>query len=223
MQHEQSFADSFNSFMRSKAQQYGCSFHSFSVDGQDRDAGSDYVLTDANRFAMVEFKYTSRDLLSEKNKPRRLVLCKKLLARDDMRILHDKCHFVSWTEPPTMSVRTNIYRHEICTRAVFGAHCGLEADLANDATRAQAAVFAEEFFSGAGIRSLSLNDFQTYVAWVMAETSASSNTTLELLTHDPSAKELTLVRFSSLSQAHSWVQSHLPPPPTRRRGHSHGI
>jgi hypothetical protein len=223
MQHEQSFADCFNAFMRRKASQYGCSFRSFSVDGQDRDVGADYVLTDDNRYAMVEFKYTSRDLLTEKNKPRRLELCKKLRACDDMRELHDKCHFVSWTEPPAMSVSMNIYRYEICNQAVFGAECGLEEELANDATRAQAEKFAEEFFRGAGIRSLSINEFQTYVAWVMAETSGSSSTTLELLTHDPAANGLTLVRFSSLSQVSSWVQRQQQPSPTRRRGHHHGI
>lgn len=223
MQHEQSFADSFNAFMRSKAPQYGCSFHSFSVDGQDRDAGADYVLTDANRFAIVEFKYTSRDLLSEKKKQRRLTLCKKLRIRGDMRTLHDRCHFISWAEGPSMAVRTNIYRHEICTQAVFGFECGLEEKLPNEVTRAPAALFAQEFFQSGGGRSLSLDDFQTYIAWVLNETSASSSTTLELLTHDPLANDLALVRLSSLAEASSWVQSHLPPPPSLRHRRGHGI
>lgn len=219
MQHEQSFADSFNEFMRSKAVEHGCRFHTFSLDGQDRDAGADYLLTDSDRFAIVEFKYSQSDLVSEKHKHRRLTLCQKLLNREDMRILHDRCHFVSWTENPSKLVKTNIYRNEICTQTVFGGSCGLPTLMATHSTRASAGAFADDFFSSRGSKALSLEEFETYIAWVLTETSASTNATLELIAHSRTSNELALVRLNSIAEAQSWVRTHVTPPqPSSRLG-----
>lgn len=208
MKHEQSFADAFNAFMRRKAAKRGCRFHSFSLDGQDRDAGADYVLTDSARFAIVEFKYSASDLVTEKYKPRRLTLCRELLKRPDMRRLHDRCHFVSWTGY-SGGVETNIYRREICTKAVFGDSCGLSARTPTEITRVTASVFADDFFNVAGKRSLSREEFDTYVAWVLGETSASTKTTLELMAYSPTSEDLTLVRLNSIAEAEIWVRTHV--------------
>jgi hypothetical protein len=213
VQHEQSFADIFNDFMRFKAGKYGCRFHSFSLDGQDRDTGADYVLTDSDRFAIVEFKYSQSDLVSEKHKPRRLTLCQQLLHRDDMLALHDRCHFISWTEGSARAVKTNIYRNEICTQLVFGSACGLPALNPTSATRVPAGVFAQDFFGGNGTKSLLLAEFESYVAWVLTETSASTTSTIELVAHNPTSNDLALVRLNSIAAAQKWVQAHISPPP----------
>jgi hypothetical protein len=218
LQHEQSFADTFNTFMRGKASEYGCRFHSFSVDGQDRDARADYLLTDSDRFAIVEFKYSSSSLVSEKYKPRRLKLCQKLVLRQDMQSLHDLCHFISWTEGSSMSVKTNIYRHEICNRGVFGDGCGLSDSSHFLSTRASAGLFATDFFNPIGSRSLSLAEFETYLAWVLTETSASTKSTLELVAHNPASNDLALVRLNSIAEAQTWVRNHVAPPPSPRYG-----
>ena len=215
MKHEQSLADLFRNFMQAKALEYGCRFHSFSLDGQDRDTGADYVLTDAYRFAIVEFKYSERDLVSEKSKPRRLTLCQKLLDRDDMLALHDACHFISWSEGPERRVVTNIYRHEICTQAVFGQSCGLLAQRPSTITRASARKFVEDFFSLKGSNSLSLAEFEDYMKWAMVETSGSTRTTLELVAHNPLSNDLALVQLNSIAEAQAWVQAHIAPPPPR--------
>jgi len=217
LQHEQSFADSFNAFMRNQALNHGCRFHSFSTDGQDRDAGADYVLTDSDRFTLMEFKYSSTDLVSEKHKPRRLNLCRCLSTRQDMRTLHDQCHFISWTEDLSKSVNTNIYRHEICNRGVFGDACGLSDASPYTNARASARIFATDFFSPTGSRSLSLMEFETYLAWLLTETSESANSTLELVAYNPASNNLALVRLNSISEAQSWVQKHVSPPPPRPR------
>lgn len=224
MQHEQSFADIFNAFMRSKALEYGCRFHSFSLDGQDRDTGADYVLTDSDRFAIVEFKYSQGGLVSEKYKPRRLTLCRQLLRRDDMRVLHDKCHFISWADGDSRAVKTNIYRNEICTQAVFGSACGLPALNPTSATRVPAAIFAQDFFGKNGAKSLSLVEFESYVAWVLTETSASTTSTIELIAHNPTSHDLALIRLNSIAEAQEWVQAHVsPPPPGNSYGNGYGI
>lgn len=224
MQHEQSFADIFNAFMRLRAWEYGCRFHSFSLDGQDRDMGADYVLTDSDRFAIVEFKYSQSDLISEKYKQRRLTLCQQLLHRDDMRALHDRCHFISWAEGRSRAVKTNIYRNEICTQLVFGGACGLPALNATSATRASAGVFAQDFFGRNGAKSLSLTEFESYIAWVLKDTSASTTSTIELVAHNPTSNDLALVRLNSIADAQKWVQAHVsPPPPRNRYGDGYGI
>jgi hypothetical protein len=217
MNHEQSLADIFSAFMQKKAPDYGCRFHAFSLDGQDRDAGADYLLTDAARFAIVEFKYSKQDLVSEGFKPRRLTLCQKLLYRDDMRELHDRCHFICWTEGAAREVMTNIYRNEVCTQAVFGSNCQLPSLLPTASTRGLAGDFAREFFTPTGRRSLSRAQFESYVAWVLTETSASVRSTLELMAYDPTSNNLALVTLNSVEEAQAWVRTHVSPPPPRRR------
>lgn len=204
--------------MRNKASEHRCRFHSFSVDGQDRDAGADYLLTDSDRFSLVEFKFSSGSLVSEKYKPKRLTLCRKLAQRPDMRSLHDLCHFISWTEGSSMSVKTNIYRHEICNRRVFGDSCGLSDTSPILNTRVSAGVFANEFFASSSSRSLSLAEFEAYLDWVLTETSASTNSTLELIAHNPVSNDLALVRLNSIAEAQLWVRNHVPPPPSPRYG-----
>lgn len=221
MKHEQSFADTFQSFMRNEALRCCCRFHSFSLDGQDRDAGADYILTDADRFAIVEFKYTANDLVSEKFKYRRFTLCQKLLDRDDMGEYHDKCHFVSWTEPPSRNVKINIYRNEICAQSVFGNDCSLPLVTPKVETQTFAKQFAKDFFSSGGAVTLSLEEFQAYVDWVLTDTSGSSRSTLELVAYNPESNDLALIHLNSIAEAQLWVQAHIPQPPRNQMGMSY--
>jgi hypothetical protein len=217
MKHEQSVADEFNKFLRKRAELLGQHVHSFSLDGQDRDAGADYLLTDASRFALVEFKSSATDLMSEKLKDRRLRLCQELEHRHDMRSLHDLCHFIAWSSGEPLSVQLNIYRHEICNRLVFGSTCGLSENSPNALGRASAGSFATEFLMDTHSRSLSLQEFETYLAWLLTETSGSARSTLELLISSPDLNDLTMFRFSSVAAAQTWLQTHFPPAPAPRR------
>ncbi|ENI0244912.1 hypothetical protein ABXI34_002444 [Salmonella enterica] len=216
MQHEQSLADMFRDFMREQSHAAGCRFHAFSLDGQDRDTGADYVLTDADRFAIVEFKYTDKNLVSEKYKPKRLTLCQKLLTREDMTRYHDKCHFISWADSKSNQIKTNIYRKEICNITVFGCKCGLPDLNPVHSEQISALAFAQDFFNIQGLRSLSLPEFEAYLAWVLTETSASTNSTLELLARNPNTQELMIMRLNSLSDAQKWVKDHIKPPSPRK-------
>lgn len=211
LKHEQSFADSFNAFMKRRSSEIGRQFHSFSLDGQDRDAGADYVLTDANRFAIVEFKYSEKDLVSEKQKPRRLNLCKELANNKRMLNFHDRCHFISWANGPEMAVRTNIYRKEICNKKIFGDHCGLTMCSPESDSNISAREFVDNFFHNTARASLCLRDFETYIAWVLEQASGSTRSTLELLTFNPNSIDLVLVRLDSISAAQNWVREHYPP------------
>jgi hypothetical protein len=214
--HEQSFADEFNAYMKREAQSRGMRVHTFSLDGQDRDAGADYVITDASRFALVEFKYTESSLVSEASKPRRLKLCQKLAHEDYMRELHDKCHFIAWAQKPNMSVKINIYRKEICIKRIFGEALA-HAPLYELSKRVNAGIFAENFLGLKQSSSLSLDQFEFYVSWVLTQTSGAKVSNLELVTSNVESGELFLVRLRTLKDAQNWLHKHWPPPPT----HSH--
>lgn len=210
--HEQSFADEFNKFMRERALARGRQVYAFSLDGQDRDVGADYVLTDANRFAMVEFKYTASNLISESHKPRRLKLCQELTRAPEMRILHDRCHFIAWTQPPQFAVRLNVYRQEICTARVFGSEFDA-ASATNVDSQINATRFADDFLGGSEDNHLSLTDFDTYVQWVLTHTSGATKSNLELVTSDVVSGDLLLIRLNSLADAKVWLDQHRPSPP----------
>lgn len=214
MDHEQSIADEFNGFMRDRASMLGYRIHSFSLDGQDRDAGADYVLSDSSRFALVEFKYQQANLISERHKPRRLSLCQGLAARRDMRAYHDNCHFVAWAELPAMTMQMNVYRKEICNCRVFGDASGLRDEGADIGGRVRARIFVDEFFDAEYGRSLSIDEFNDYLGWLMTETSGATRSTLELIARDPHADDLVLVRLPSITSAHEWLQENWPSPPS---------
>ena len=93
MDHEQSFADNFNDYLREVSLAAGHTYYRFSFDGQDRDTAADYLISNSMRFALVEFKYTSSEIVRENRKPRRRQLCRLLSYSADMRRIHDACHF----------------------------------------------------------------------------------------------------------------------------------
>jgi len=210
LNHEQSIANEFNSYMRDRAMMLGYNIHSFSLDGQDRDVGADYVLSDASRFALVEFKYQFANLISEKHKSRRLALCQGLASRQDMREYHDSCHFVAWAELPAMTMQMNVYRKEICNRRVFSDPSGLPDEVAQIVGRVRPRAFVEQFFDHEYDRSLSLEEFNEYLGWVMTETSGATQSTVELIARDPNADDLVLVRLPSITSAHDWLQQNWP-------------
>lgn len=201
MRHEQSLADLFNKYLAYQAQQRGVGFHSFSLDGQDRDTGADYVLTGEHQFSLVEFKYAATDLKTEAKKPRRFELCKALAGQARMRALHDRCHFVAWGQEETVYV--NNYRAEICNQGVFGTECGISNALPNREFQVRALEFAEDFLTG-GSRSLDLSEFEDYLSWLLS-TSESPHASVELLTYDPYGMELRTVGFPSVGHAHQWL------------------
>lgn len=220
LKHEQSLADEFHEYMRRQSKKYGCRFHSFSLDGQDRDVGADYLLTDSDRFTIIEFKYSEKELVNEKHKERRLKLCIKLEKFKDMCSLHDKCHYVTWLDSLNGLVNTNIYRFEICNSKIFGATCGLTSSTPEIAERIPAKKFASDFFSPGGSRSLSLKEFEDYLAWVLTETSGSEKTTLELVARNTKSNDLALVRLGTISEAQKWVKEHTEPPKPPRQQRS---
>jgi hypothetical protein len=108
----------------------------------------------------------------------------------------------------------NIYRKEVCNQAVFGSECGLSDEFSDMSSRMPAPKFAEEFLRANSLRSLSREDFERYVAWVMRDTSGSRKSTLTLLALEPDLRRLNSVELPSIEAAYQWMQNHQPPPPS---------
>jgi hypothetical protein len=218
--HEQSVIDSIHKFFEKQATDKGLNFRSFSLDGQDALAGADYIITDQSRFAIVEYKYTQKDIIAESKKNKRLKLCTKLELHQDMKILHDQCHFIAWAEAIQMKAQCNIYRLEVCNKQIFGAESGLPNKSPYSDNRIYAKQFITEFFSGMPPRSLSLSIFERYVEWLLREVSGSSRRSFELLTYDETSNECAMIILSSIRAAYDWMQMQQPgdTPSTSRCG-----
>lgn len=208
--HEQAVIDSFNKFFERQAAQNDLTVRTFSLDGQDALAGGDYILTDQSRFALIEFKYTQAEIIAESKKDKRLKLCEKLELHLDMKVLHDKCHFIAWAEAPDMKAKCNIYRLEVCNQKIFGAACGLSSLSPSTGNRIFAKQFTTEFFSGIPPRSLSLSEFESYVVWLLQVVSGSSKSSFELLTYDETSDECAMIKLSSIRAAYDWMQKQQP-------------
>jgi hypothetical protein len=208
--HEQSVADEFNNFLQEQAKKLGATFHPFSLDGQDRDAGADYLITKSSRFALIEFKYEISDINKEKKKKRRLNLCKQLEIDPKMRLLHDKCHFIACLQSPDLKLIANIYRLEVCNASIFGKGHNLSMSSPRESNRISAEKFADEFFNNSNSRNISLQEFEIYLAWLLQNTSSSSQSSLELACRDPKANTFSFVTFASVRAANDWLIQNKP-------------
>lgn len=206
--HEQGVIDAFNQFLRKRAIAQGRKFHSFSLDGQDRDAGADYLLCDGTRFALVEFKYEVADIHSEAKKPRRMQLCLDLEREVQIRELHDKAHFLCWKEKPSGHLKLNIYRLEVCNKRLVTevVAAALVAEAPDVSRRVAASGFADQFLSGSTDRSLSIDEFERYLQWLLQGPSAGRRASLELLALNPDLDECAVLTFPSVRAAHTWLK-----------------
>lgn len=67
------------------------------------------------------------------------------------------------------------------------------------------------------MNSLSLDEFEVYLSWLLTEASGSDRTTLELLVKNPDSRELGIKRLSSVREAQRWVQENsIKPQPPRQ-------
>lgn len=208
--HEQAVIDRFNLFMKAQAgtrrQRYGY----IALDGQDRHVLADYILTNESTFTLVEFKYTQSERRDEGRKHRSLTLCSHLERDNEMRALHDLCHFVAWMQVPDYRPHLNIYRHEICNCEVFGLECGLKSKAPSSTTRVDAREFARSFFDEPSARTLSIDEFDIYVEWLFGRLDGSGASTLELLVGDDDSANCDFIAFPSVRSLYEWFQDRRP-------------
>jgi hypothetical protein len=203
---EQAVIDAFNSFLIEKARSLGRHCESLALGGQDRYAGADYLLTSSTRLALIEFKYQQADLASEARKSRRERLCRLLEENRVMREYHDSCHFICWSNSTTGLIDLGVYRQEVCPRLLHGANASRGSGALQPANRLRADEFVDQFLSVES-RSLGIDEFESYLSWVMSETSKSPVSTLELLVRNRDVSSCAVIRFSSVREAYQWLGS----------------
>lgn len=201
---EQAVADIFNDYMRIACHDAGKAFQPFALGGQDRDS-ADYLISNAEGFALIEFKYSELQLINEGKKPRREKLCKLLQENKEMRKIHDKCHFVVWMDSSSQNLLCAPYRTEICNRSVFAGCSSLKAQRPIINRRMLAEAYGFEFINPPPERSARKFEFEKYLAWLMKEASDSSYETVELMARG--AVGCSAVRFESVDKAYQWMQN----------------
>ncbi|CAN7771480.1 hypothetical protein [Caballeronia sp. LjRoot31] len=218
MQHEDSVIKLFGETLYDVASQQGYAFQRFPLDGQDRSALADQLLTNYHFFSLVEFKSSERQLSTEaKKRDRVLELCKGLASNPPMRALHDRCHFIAWRDSSSAKLRTDIYRHRICNQQVLGSGCGLVQVNVDNTNEVSVDAFAQEFFATAPpppARAISKADFKTYVDWLLTTVSQGAVTSLELLARGRDSQGETIgITLSSLQELYDWLDGRLTPTP----------
>jgi len=207
--HEQAVIDAFNTFMQNEGRKRGRSFRHIPLDGQDRYVLADYILTNESTFTLVEFKYSLPQLASEEKKTKVSTLCAHLARDKTMCARHDLCHFIAWMQMPDRRPNLNVYRHEICNRKILGKGCGLDAESPTATSRVGPVEFARSFFEEPTTRTLSIDEFEIYVAW-LCSLQGSSVSNLELLVGDEESGSCDLITFETVRLLYDWFQDRRP-------------
>lgn len=214
--HEQSVVDGFFSHFQRKAEGRRRQLVRCSMDGQDAIYGGDYIFTDNSRFVLVEFKYEERDLVSERNKQRRLQLCGRLDLEEDRRRQSLICHYVGWStiRSGVRRVNFNKYYPEICNINVFGHDSHLREAAPDLASRSDADALIDAFLDQQV--GGSYYTFKIYTAWLYSIVSEGDGE-MELMLDNPDSEQLQLMDFKSLQDLKIWLEHHKPSPKAGRR------
>jgi len=201
---EQSVADIFNSFLSERSQEAGANYHYFSLGGQDRDAGADYLVSNSSGFSLIEFKHSETQLKDEGVKERREKLCILLNSNRAMREIHDKCHFIAWMDSKTGVLHCAPYRAEICNRVVFPKCITIPQQAPLNGFRITAEAYCDQFISPPPDRYTGKKEFELYLAWLMRTASDSTKDTVELMTRSQTG--CAVIRLESVDAAYQWMQ-----------------
>jgi hypothetical protein len=201
---EQSNADHFNKYLKVRADQVGLDFVDFSLNGQDRDAGADYLFAAESKFCLVEYKDNEDCIAAEGGKPRRRKLCEILEDEENevWKAHHDICHYIGWRDEDT-DLRFNVYRKEVCNKKIFAESEIVSCQLPDASLRITGTAFADEFVAGG--RSLGLDDFEKYLDWLIIKGSGGKVGTLQLAVSNPNMRVFSTLRFKSVSEANNWI------------------
>ncbi|WP_213942289.1 hypothetical protein [Pseudomonas sp. dw_612] len=201
---ENLFKDNFEAAARDKEYEYT----SASLDSQDRLVGADYLFTNHNVYAIIEFKYRESDLPSEVKKEKRLHLCHALHKEKQVRALHETCHFAAWSNTSPITIETNIYYNEVCNKQFWGTQFDKNL-LPDTTTRKSENVFIDLFLDGK--EGGNFDAFNTYIKWLITLGDANNNTGyLELLISNPLNRRAAGLEFTSVENMKKWIDLNMP-------------
>lgn len=180
------------------------------MDGFDTVLGADYIFSDNVRFLMTEFKYDETDLKKESDKPRRLILCKKL-DEDVLKAQQSlSCHYIAWSKALPKNKRRlyfNQYKTQICNQAIWGSESELKNKESNDESQRTSKSIIMSFVNKE--LGVSFELFDHYVSWLIS-INGGGDSGVEILIDDPDSDELDYQGFDSLQQLKDWLDLHAP-------------
>lgn len=211
---EQSIADSFNASMKNMLAIHNLAYHFFSLGGQDKIAGADYLISNASGFALIEFKAREGTLITERVKQRRETLCLLLQKNKKMRDIHDQCHFVVWPNASN-EIMCAPYRAEICNKTVFPKCTKLTRENPLLSRRVRASTYCSEFINPPPPRHAQKADFELYFEWLLKKTSGSDKSTVQLI--GMGDRDFSIFRFESVDAAYKYMQNASTSKPVKRK------
>lgn len=204
MKHEGSISSIFNDYMNVIAEANNFPFYPFDLDGQDRYVCGDALFLSTDKFCIVEYKYTSNEISNENKKEKAVAVCLCLEGNDELKLLHDKCHYIAFESEETLMA--NIYRNEICNQKVLSGITKLSSLQPMVSNRYHLHEFAKIFFTDTNMFS-SLPEFKKYLKLLLSCGGGDEERELELVINnyndDRSGVKTKKVR--SLLEAQKWV------------------
>ncbi|EHR6003887.1 hypothetical protein V8038_004479 [Vibrio parahaemolyticus] len=206
---EDSVIDLFRKRVEKLARKFDKQVITSPLNGQDRELGADFFLSEMTKFSIFEFKYRENDIKTEVRKDLRKILCEKLQQDAVNKNLHKECHFIAWsTEEKNPNVEMNIYCNEVCNKSIFKKSNILDEMRVSD-TRQSDIGFITEFL--AGNKGLEYKVFFKYINWLLGVAGDTSGR-FELLFEHPDENIIDSVPITSLSQLREWLIENKPKP-----------
>lgn len=207
--HERSIIDAFSNYFLSQGREYGRQTYRLSVDGQDSLLGADYIFTSNSKFALIEFKYESKDILAESKKELREEMC-ILLDQSPPRLRQSlECHYIAWSElTETRKVHFNMYHPEVCNSKIFQDSKILAPRPKTDC-RLRAEELVDQFLNGT-IGS-EYETFSNYTQWLL-RIAGSEGGSIEVMLDNPDSNQLDILDFKSLDLLNDWLINNRPKP-----------
>jgi hypothetical protein len=209
-QNENQLINLFNEYLHDEASRLSASLHDFSLGGQDRILGADWLYRANGLFMLVEFKAINDGYLTEKKKPLRAALCLQLARNQMMRDRHERCHFIAWGD--NESLYANIYRRQVCNTRVFPSLDTNAPDLSN---LMGAESFSRSLLSIDTPQGLPLQEFEAYLCWLRqiddSDGPEQMPSAVQLIARDKSRPGFATKVFNSVSALDQWIRSQPQP------------
>jgi len=205
--HEQSIIDAFSNYFLKKGKELGRQTYRLSVDGQDSLLGADYIFTSNSRFALIEFKYESIDIITEGKKELREKMCQLLDHNTLRRTQSLECHYIAWSEIiEKRKIHLNKYYPEVCNSKIF-PNANLTTPLPNESYRLHSERLIDQFLKGE-IGS-NYEEFSQYTKWLL-KIAGSEADGIEVMLDNPDSDQLDILDFKNLDLLNEWLISNRP-------------
>lgn len=198
-QNEAASIEALKEILRDKAKDANGQFSAYPLGPQDRNLLGDDIFATADFFAIVESKWSEKQLRTEAGDKFSRVekLCRELSSNSEMARLHSMCHKIAWRDSLTGLSMLQPYRDAVCSERFPSTCVGLKVALPIDAD-----FFADGFFGAPPAHCVPAADFIRYVRWLLKTVTGDGNKSVVVLAREKNLQgksvsvEITLEKLS---------------------------